>query len=456
MLASVKAPRAVVMACHADGFVMLPGSDICLQVGGRAALVAYAAQKQWPLKEVDAAYGIIPGGAFAEDDKRRRIPDAAGAYSFARLHVKTRQATEWGRIESTIEGQMDDNDRRTGGGFELRKAFVKLIGWASGDWVFGKNTSTFIDERSGPNYADAFTVVGDNSIRRNQIRYTRKFGAGYAIAIALEDQEYAHPAAIDAAGDYLWPEPEENPVVRDRNALPDLVTQLSWSLPGNEAVGVSVSGALHRNNFRLIGSDGAPAPLAGNQTDDKLGWAAQFSAAFNAPLTDDRGLVMLKAIYADGASQYNRDNFLKSDNVVWGLCVAGDPASGGCIRDTVTTWSVLGAYQYEWTPKWISTIGIGYQRTRAPLYATDPLSATGAATFGVDAYDIFANIEWDPFARNARQAGEFTVLLDLHYGHVSFDGSGTIGNRFDPRLIDPLARSDQGAFAAALEIKRIF
>jgi len=458
-------PRQAVLACDRHGFVTLPGTDICLQVGGRAAFVAYAAQKQWPVEETDAAYGIIPGDAVASDAAGRAIPDTVASYSFARLNLRTRQTTEWGGIESTIEGQMDDDDRRTGGRFRLRRAFVKLSDWdlgglfggvLRGDWVFGKDKSTFVDARSGPTYSDAFTVVGDNRIRRNQIRYSRALGGGYAIAVSLEDQEFGIPVAIDAAGDYLWPEPEENPVVRDRNALPDLVAQLSWSQPGNEAVGLSLSGALHRNSFRLVGPDGAPAPLAGNQTGDRLGWAAQFSAAFDAPLTDDRGLVMLKAIYADGANQYNRDNFLNGANVVWGLCVAGDPSSGGCIRDTVTTWSVLGAYQYEWTPNWTGTIGIGYQRTRAPLYAIDPLSATGAATFGVEAYDIFANIEWDLFGGKRGHSGEFKVLLDLHYGHVAFDGSGTVGNQFDPRLIDPLARSDQGAFAAALDIKRIF
>ena len=458
--AEIWAPRGSVHACDKHGFVALPGSDVCLQAGGRVAFVAYAAQKEWPIDDTDAAYGIVPGDAIAFDSNKHAVPDTVAAYSFARLHVKTRQATEWGGIESTIEAQMEDDYRRTGSDFALRRAFVKLSGWMRGDWLFGKDKSTFVDARSGPNYSDAFTVVGDNRIRRSQIRYTRSLGGGYAIAIALEGQEFGDPTAIDAAGAYLWPMPQENSVVRDRNALPDIVAKMSWTKPGNEAVGVSLAGALHRNSFRLVAEDGGPAHLPGNQTADKLGWAAQLSAAFNAPLGDDNGLVMFKAIYADGANQYNRDNFLKGSNVVWGLCVVGNPASGGCIRESVTTWSVLGAYQYEWTPNWVGTVGVGYQRTEAPLYAIDPISATGAATFRVESFDIFANIEWDLFGgdrdRKRRHTGEFKLLLDLHYGHVSFDGSGTVGNRFDPRRIDPLAKSDQGAFAAALDIKRIF
>jgi hypothetical protein len=433
MMMDVKAPREPVYRCDITGFIELPGTDICFKVGGKAEFVFYAFEDQWDITANDGAYGVVPDG--------HTLEDTAGMYALGRVNFDARTSTEYGTVRAFIEMEATDNDSRTGGPFGLRHAFVQF-----GNWTFGKTWSTFLSLDTSPEYSDAFTVVGDNYMRRNQIRYTQTFGNGFAISIAVEDQNYNAPGAINAAGVYFTP-PAGNFVVNDRNEAPDVVANIyaegDWGT-------VQLSGALHNNEFREVSAAGtAPALLAGNQTDSEIGWAALFGLKLNAPSLGDEDFFTFKAIYTDGATQYNQDNFLGSTNAVWGLCSVTAPATGGCIVDTVTTWSVLASFTHGWSPTVATTVGAGYQDVEAPLSRTNTALALGAANFEMDAYDIFANIAWTPVPRT-------TFMLDVHYGHVDFNGAGTAGGVFNPFVTNPAAADDDGAFAVALDITRSF
>ena len=267
MMMDVKAPREPVYRCDIKGFIELPGTDICFKVGGKAEFVMYGYEDQWDLTNDDAAYGIIPDG--------HTLEDTLGMYSIGRVNFDARTSTEYGTVRAFIEMQATDNDSRTGGPFELRHAFVQF-----GNWTLGKTWSTFLSLDTSPEYSDAFTVVGDNFMRRSQIRYTQTFGNGFAASVAIEDQNYDSPNAINAVGAYFTP-PAPNFVLNDRNEVPDLVASIYAEGDWGTA---QLSGALHNNRFREVSAAGAaPAPLVGNQTDDEIGWAALFGLMLNAP-----------------------------------------------------------------------------------------------------------------------------------------------------------------------------
>lgn len=433
MMMDVKAPREPVYRCDITGFIELPGTDICFKVGGKAEFVAYASEDQWDLWNTGGAYGIVPDG--------HTLADTVGMYGTGRINFDARTSTEYGTVRAFVEMQAYDNDTRTGGSFDLRHAFVQF-----GNWTFGKTWSTFLDLNSSPNYSDAFTVPGDNYMRRNMIRYTQSFGNGFAFSVAVEDQDYSTPAAISAAGAFFTP-PPLNFVVNDRNEMPDLVASLNVSGDWGSA---QLSGALHKNEFREVSVAGtAPAPLAGNQTDDEIGWAALFGLVLNTPATGEGDYFSFKGMYTDGATQYNQDNFLGATNVVWGLCNILVPPTGGCIVDTVTTWSVLASFTHNWSPTWSSTIGAGYQSVEAPLTVTNAAVINGASDFQMDTYDIFANVTWTPVSNTS-------FMLDVHYGHVDFNGAGTFGGVFDPFTANAAAKDSDGAFAVALDVTRSF
>jgi len=433
MTMDVKAPREPVYRCDITGFIELPGTDICFKVGGRARLVVVASEDQWFGDEGFIAGDIVPDG--------QKLTDTFQMYGQGRLNFDARTATEYGTVRAFIEMEADDNDRNTGGAFRLRHAFVQF-----GNWTFGKTWSAFVHNASTPDYSDPFTVVGDVTMRRNQIRYTAGFGNGMSFAIALEDQNFLTPSAITATGFYATP-PAPNAVVNDRNEWPDIVAHLHAEGDWGSA---QLSGAIHDNRFREVSAAGtAPAPLPGNQTDGDIGWAALFGLELAAPSLGEDDTFYFKAMYTDGATQYNNDNFLGATNSVWGLCSLAVPAQGGCIVDEVVTWSVLAGYTHSWSPTVYTTLGAGYQSIEAPLTVFNAAAPQLASDFDQDVYEIFANIAWQPVPRT-----EF--MLDVHYGHVDFNGTGTFAGAFSPFVANPAADDNQGAFAAAFQVTRSF
>ncbi len=433
MTMDMKAPREPVYRCDITGFIELPGTDICFKVGGYALLEFYASEDQWDIYNTGAAYGIVPDG--------HTLSDTVGMYAVGRINFDARTSTEYGTVRAFIEVEAYDNDTRTGGSFGLRHAFVQF-----GNWTFGKTWSTFLFLDASPVYSDAFTVTGDNYMRRNQIRYTQSFGNGFSASVAVEDQDYLTPASIGAAGLYATP-PAPNFVVNDRNEAPDAVANIRVEGDWGSA---QLSGALTNNRFREVSGAGtAPAPLVGQQTDSDIGWAALAGLVLNTPATGEGDYFTAMAMYTDGAFQYNDNVFLGATNVVWGLCNTLVPAAGGCIIDTVAAWSVLASFTHNWSPTWSSTIGAGYAFIEAPLAVANFAAFNFASDFQMQTYEIFGNVSWTPVPR-------ITFMLDIHYGHVDFDGTGTFAGVFNPLVANPLADDNQGAFAGAFEVKYTF
>lgn len=437
MMMDVKAPREPVYRCDVTGFIELPGTDICFKVGGYAMLVAYASEDQWDAFGTGAAYGIVPDG--------HTLEDTTGMYAVGRVNFDARTSTEYGTVRAYVEMQAVDNDSRTGGSFDLRHAFVQF-----GNWTFGKTWSTFLNLESSPVYTDLLTVTGDNFMRRNQIRYTQSFGRGFSVSIAVEDQDYTTPSAITAAGLFapVWGFCGGGcAVVSNRNDVPDVVANIKAEGDWGSA---QLSGALHNNAFRDVFLGSAPAPVPGSQTDSEIGWAALFGLLVNTPATGEGDYVTFKAIYTDGATQYNQDNFLWTTNTVWGACNWVVPANGDCAVDTVTTWSVLASFTHNWSPTWSSTVGAGYQNVSAPMTVFNAGVPSLSSDFDMDTYEIFGNVSWMP-------VNNLTIMFGVHYGHVDFNGAGTTpAGGFDPFTANPAAADDQGALAVALDIVRSF
>jgi hypothetical protein len=450
MMMDVKAPREPVYRCDITGFIELPGTDICFKVGGYARLVVTAAQDEW-------SYG---NGFFRPDFI---IPDAPGQqispyapalvgtgqfdqlqmYGQGRVNFDARTSTEYGTVRGFIEMQAGDNDRRTGGSFDLRHAFVQF-----GNWTFGKTWSTFLHLDSSASTTDPFVIIGDNFMRRNQIRYTQSFGNGFSLSVAVEDQEYNAPTAITAVPGSIWfTPPGGNAVINDRSAMPDIVANIRVDGDWGNA---QLSGALHNNEFREVGPGGvAPAPLIGNQTDSELGWAALFGLVLNTPSIGEGDFFAFKAIYTDGAHQYFQDSWSGGTNVVWGLCNVFVPALGGCIIDTVSTWSILASFTHNWTPTFNTTLGGGYGNVDMPLTQLNFFAPGFASDQEVDTWNVYLDFAWTPVPRT-------TFQFDIVYGNIDLNGSGTFANTFIPYFANPFANDNDGAFAAAFQVTRSF
>jgi porin-like protein len=440
MMMDVKAPREPVYRCDITGFIELPGTDICFKVGGFARLVVVGGEDQW---YGDAFYRpdfIVPDG--------HTLVDRFQMYGQGRVNFDARTSTEYGTVRAFIELQADDNDTRTGGAANLRHAFVQF-----GNWTFGKTWSTFLHLDSSASTTDPYIIIGDNFMRRNQIRYTQSFGNGFSLSVAIEDQNYTAPTADYAAGALTTP-PAPNFVVNDRQEAPDVVANIRVDGDWGNA---QLSGALHNNRFREVSPTGAPAPLAGNQTDSEIGWAALFGLVLNTPSVGEGDYFAFKAIYTDGAHQYFQDSLGGAGprgagvtNVIWGLCNVTAPAQGGCIVDTVTTWSLLASFTHNWTPTFNSTLGGGYGNVSAGDVITNlNVPGTFASESSNDFWNVYLDFAWTPVPRT-------TFAVDLVYGNADY-GLPQAGGCIGPvALCGSAVDSSDGAFSAAFQVTRSF
>ncbi|MEJ8572145.1 porin [Microbaculum marinum] len=466
MMMEVKAPREPVYRCDITGFIELPGTDICFKVGGFARLVVVGAQDNW---FGDAFYRpdhIIPDG--------HTLIDRLQMYGQGRVNFDARTSTEYGTVRAFVELQATDDDTRTGGAANLRHAFVQF-----GNWTFGKTWSTFLHLDSSATTTDPYVIIGDNFMRRNQIRYTQSFGNGFSVSVAVEDQEYTTPISVNAGGaGLLYIGPPGGPTlypagplipslsaVNDRNSMPDIVANIRVDGDWGNA---QLSGAIHNNQFRnvTVGFPPQAAPVQGNQTDSEIGWAALFGLVINTPSIGDGDFFSFKAIYTDGAHQYFQDSFGGAGiggggvvNTIWGQCTPGAPALGNCIVDTVTTWSVLAGFTHNWTPTFNSTLGGGYGSVDVPKVLTTygpavpfALGTTGTADLDTKFWQVYLDFAWTPVPRT-------TFQVDLVYGNADYNYPQWNGanNCVGPVAVcGPLGSDDDGAFSAAFQVTRSF
>lgn len=428
-------PREPVYRCDITGFIELPGTDTCFKVGGFARFGMTAGSTNWfgPSWRVG---NIRPWTATQQD---RPLMFSEGRVSF-----DARTRTEYGTLRGFIEMQAADDKTRSGGGFALRHAFVQL-----GNWTFGKTWSTFLHRASDAESPAGHDRLGNNSMRRNQVRYSQPVGGGISFSVAVEDQAYnygtaaAAPVAapfIDSTGKVISVVGTEaallGPAYKDRGVIPDIVAAVTASGDWGSA---QISGAAHDNRVRNGGGLLTPA-----FTDRQWGWAGLFGLSLNLP-TGDKDTLGFKAVYTDGASQYHQDLYPGNVNVTWGRPFGVIGASDQ-ILSTVRTWSLLGYVQHFWTPTVSTSLGAAYAEidfrragtAAAPGTVTNP-AGTGAKRL----YELFATVEWTPVPR-------FSVLFDVAYGHADWR------DQVLPGLPGDLSKSKGGAVVGTVQVTRSF
>jgi len=430
--------RATVAAC--PGGVVLPGSDTCVKIGGFARFVATAIDKNWLGTttyfadhigvngySVDPA-GVVPTLGFGQRD------DTLAIYSEGRINVDALTRTDFGTVRAFIEMQAVDDETNSGSPFALRHAYVQ-----AGNWLFGKTWSTYRFAAAEARTADPYHVVGDStqSMRRNQLRFTKSVGGGLTVALALEDQKFSNPpAAIVGTGNTappLRPGGSDLQVVADDNAMPDVVATLNWEKKGVGSA--QVSAALHHNRYaEQQNFGGAQTVIA---SDSNLGFALLAGLKLDLP-TGDGDKVAILANYTDGASQYLLDIYGAGTTVVWGRCGATD-----CIMDGVEKWSLIASATHYWTKAWSVAFGAGYAETDYGAVGTALVGrAANPGVLKVATWEAFANVQWEPVPKTR-------FLVDVHYGHIDY-------RDFD---LDPVTvglQDAQGAWAGTFEVTRRF
>ena len=279
------APAEYVKVCsvYGAGFFYIPGTDVCLKVGGMARFEYSYAQ---PRDSSTSGSGFRSIGRVELD---ARNPTAYGTLrAFVRVDFQQRSgyfrsgsSFRWGQgYEGT--GSLDSGV--SGGGAKLQnviwidKAFVQ---W--GGLIAGRAASLF-DFNKSP---ELIGVLAASSIgSTNLIGYIATFGSGFYASVSAEDPLWRRQALSSAAI------PGGTTQFYGGSRLPDLVANIGVEQSWGAA---QLSAALHQ-----INTNNNTTPLSST----KYGWAVQGGVQINLPMLAPGDYLWLNAAYAEGAMSY--------------------------------------------------------------------------------------------------------------------------------------------------------
>lgn len=369
------APAEYVRVCSAygAGFFYIPGSDVCLKVGGMARFQAEYAQ---PFASNASPFGYR-GQARLELDARN--PTEYGTLrAFVRLDIAYRTgAARSGsamRTGVTIESGAA-NDSGIAGRAQthvyIDKAFVQWGGLIAGhtNSLFEFNKSTqIIGVLPASNYTYSTNMLG----------YIATFGAGFYASVSLEDAITRRTALTNPL------DPTGATAYYGGARAPDIVGAVGVEQGWGSA---QVSAALHQ--IPVVGANGG-------KVDSKYGYALQAGAMINLPSIAPGDSLWIAAAFAEGATSYvhsewnplasnsagfgNSRSFYQADAYI-------DPTTNAVSKSR--TWGVSGQYQHFWSPALRSAFFGGYARFDNPTVG-------GVRVAGWDYWAAGANLFWSP------------------------------------------------------------
>ncbi len=270
----------------------------------------------------------------------------------SRLWVKTATPSDYGTIKTHLEfdfdtsdgNQLVSNSRHT----RLRHAYGSI-----GGWLLGQTWSTFMNLASMPETNDFGGPTGVNFTRQPMIRYTHGLADNLSMAFAVENGEtIVHDATSGVAA---------GTIIADDELMPDLVFDVTWKPTWG-----SLSGAVMVRN--IVVEEGAI-------DDNTTAASARIGAAWNITSNDT---LTGQFSYGKGIGRYSSllthyDGYIDAAGNLEALEMMGGMVS----------------YQHKWTPKWRSTLAVGFTS------ADDPAELMGTAVTEKTT-SVHLNTFWNP------------------------------------------------------------
>lgn len=345
----------------------------------------------------------------------------------ALLRFDARTKTEFGTLRSFFEFASDtNNSARNGTPVQVRYGFVQFGPITAGV------TDSFFNFDGYP--SGSFNYIGSRTQRDPLLAYTASLGNGFSATISAEESGSKN-GSIGGSNAQLIIAPGGDTFVRRSVQLPDLVGNIRVAQAWGSA---QFAAAVTQNRFANTTCNSAVA-LGSVCAVNRVGWAITGGANINLPFISKGDFFLVKATYAEGATNYlghvnlNRSFFANSggtnDNTV----------------SSITGFSVFTALTHFWTPALRSVLSGSYFS----------LGGRPGANFGGniallrDGWNINTQLSWSP-VRN------FDVSLELFYQEATygfFAGGGTGLNNLGVGSLGTAKDSNAGG---ALRIQRAF
>jgi len=366
-----------VCSLYGAGFYYMPGTDICIKIGGYVR-----SQHYWNYGGGGSATATPFFGSPGYQQTR-----TAGEHEYLHrtrtiVSVDTRQQTDFGTLRTYLTiGHTSDSFGGTAQALYANRAFIQFAGF-----TMGKATS-YYDIYSVPAHsyhAHNASDTGDGGW--NVLAYTFQFGNGVSATLAAEDSRRQIvtnasftniTSATNSAGTVTFT--ANNPFIvgalpvdsQTESRMPDLVGNLridqSWG-------SLQVMGALHDASSGYYGNQITGRSVAGHP-DDKLGWAVGFGGRIKTDFISPGDNLQFQVNYSEGATRYVSVTQFGGGNAAMmgsgnslGLGYVMDGIYGG-LTDVDPTrtgvqltkvWGVNASYEHVWNSKWKTSVYGGY------------------------------------------------------------------------------------------------
>lgn len=431
----VKKPAAAVeyvrvCSAHGAGFWYIPGSDVCIKIGGRVR-AEYLYTKAWVRGDDNSQfrangrieadfrqttdYGLLR--AFVRYDVYADSGRYAGVTSLASPYVAVNQLTNAQNTNAFLD-----------------KAFIQFYTGSAGFFTAGRSVSFFDFYANNDNWT---RLPGSDRGTTNLFAYTVTFGGGLTATLSVEDA-YARRlsgVAYVAQNGVVVTAPG-SALVYSGQRMPDVVANVRIDQSWGSA---QLSGAVHQSYAANQYTSGGVTSFVSS----KYGWAIQGGLKLNLPMIAAGDTLWLQAAYSKGASDFAGVTRYAADSAPFGvtrLVVAN--ADGyvlnGSIRQA-TSWSVVGSFVHNFTPTIQGALLGGYGVVDYP----------GSAANGFNDYKAFAvggQLSWLP-VRN------FRIGTEVMYNRI--DPKGTVSIVTSPAGLIA-AKSSYSGITARIRFQRDF
>jgi len=445
-----------ICSLYGVGFYYVPGTDMCIKVGG------------WARFETGYGYnGSFTTEWWNHNNNNRSTNDnpwrVKGVASF-----DARDNTEYGTVRSYITLGISTNINGDDGAQSATYANRWFIQWAG--FTIGHSTSFFDFYSVGANqygFVSANSDTGDGGW--TVFAYTAQFGNGLSATLSAEQQRRV---GIINAGNVttsatFTPGAWATPFGYEGHDYPDLVGNLRVDQGWGSA---QIMGALHNVAAQYYGA----TEITGHPAD-KMGFALGAGIKLNAPMIGPGDYFQAEVDYTEGASRYSNATALvgsylimHGDNAGFGVnsdAIYGGAGATGSALELTTTWNIAAAYTHNWNAAWKSTLWGSYMamsyNDRANNMLCDAGAGlnTGSAAFAIAGCDM----DWSIWGAGLRTewavSANFQIGLEVLYANLH---SAVVPN--NTALLTPGGTKptqvynidDQDQFAVRLRVNRNF
>lgn len=341
-----------ICSAYGAGFYYIPGTDICLRVGGYVFIESgYNGRAAVP---IIYSYNNV---AITDD----RNVNRTNFRTRGDLILDARAQTAIGTVRTYISVGADYNNNLTGAVVNgavtayLERAFIQFAGFTAGQ------AATFFD------FGAFYSIYGLASIAwdwRPVFAYTAQFGNGFSGTISIEDGQAARTKVV-SFGAPSWAGVFTTASNYGGQQVPDIVGNLRVDQAWGSA---QVSGALHQVRVNELG---VASPGFGG---DAWGWAVLGGIEIKTPSIAPGDSIMLQGVLSKGAVEYTglaSSPLAVAQGIGWknvagfgpatdiwdaSLSCAGSATTSGCLS---TAWSWNLMFRHFWQPNLRSAIWVG-------------------------------------------------------------------------------------------------